>query len=66
MRIAVNLILGALFTGICVSVAIGVRRMIRGDIVGSQEMMRWRVGLQFMAIAFLIIAYTFTKQGGLS
>lgn len=64
MRIVINLALGLLVVGICSSVVIGVRRMVRGDIVGSQKMMRWRVGLQFMAIALLIIAYTYTKHGG--
>lgn len=66
MQTFLAVVLFCLIGAVATTVFIGVRRMIRGDIPGSQEMMRWRVKLQALAIAFLLVAFAYTKFGGAS
>jgi hypothetical protein len=50
---------------VAVVLVLGLINMMRGGSPNtSQKLMRWRVGLQFLAVVIIIIAVWIKSQGG--
>ena len=50
---------------VLVVLLLGLYNMMRGKSAStSQTLMRWRVGLQFLAIVVLMVTIYFTRRGG--
>lgn len=50
---------------VLVVLLLGLYNMMRGASANtSQRLMRWRVGLQFLAIIILMVTVYFTRRGG--
>lgn len=50
---------------VAIVLVMGLANMMRGgDPNTSQKLMRWRVGLQFVAIVIIVIAIYYKSSGG--
>ena len=55
MTAFMNLLVPIAIAAVCVVLALGLINMMRGGSANrSQKLMRWRVGLQFLAILIII------------
>lgn len=60
-----NVLVPIAIAAVAIVLVMGLVNMLRGgDPNRSQQLMRWRVGLQFVAIVIIVIAIYYKANGG--
>lgn len=60
-----NVLVPIAIAAVAIVLVMGLINMLRGgDPNRSQQLMRWRVGLQFVAIVVIVIAIYYKANGG--
>jgi hypothetical protein len=60
-----NMLVPVAIAAVALVLVMGLVNMMRGgDATTSQKLMRWRVGLQFVAIVIIVIAIYYKSNGG--
>ncbi|WP_296576871.1 twin transmembrane helix small protein [Phreatobacter sp.] len=60
-----NMLVPVAIAAVAIVLVMGLANMMRGgDPNTSQKLMRWRVGLQFVAIVIIVIAIYYKSSGG--
>ncbi len=60
-----NVLVPIAIAAVAIVLVMGLINMMRGgDPNRSQQLMRWRVGLQFVAIVVIVIAIYYKANGG--
>ncbi|MGQ3353589.1 MAG: twin transmembrane helix small protein [Phreatobacter sp.] len=60
-----NVLVPIAIAAVAIVLVMGLVNMLRGgDPNRSQQLMRWRVGLQFVAIVVIVIAIYYKANGG--
>ena len=60
-----NILVPIAIAAVAIVLVMGLINMLRGgDPNRSQQLMRWRVGLQFVAIVVIVIAIYYKANGG--
>ncbi len=60
-----NVLVPIAIAAVAIVLVMGLVNMMRGgDPNRSQQLMRWRVGLQFVAIVVIVIAIYYKANGG--
>jgi len=60
-----NVLVPIAIAAVAIVLVMGLINMLRGgDPNRSQQLMRWRVGLQFVAIVIIVIAIYYKANGG--
>jgi len=60
-----NMLVPVAIAAVAIVLVMGLANMMRGgDPTTSQKLMRWRVGLQFVAIVIIVIAIYYKSSGG--
>ncbi|MDP2803017.1 MAG: twin transmembrane helix small protein [Phreatobacter sp.] len=60
-----NMLVPVAIAAVAIVLVMGLINMMRGgDPTSSQKLMRWRVGLQFVAIVIIVIAIYYKSNGG--
>ncbi|MBY0362058.1 MAG: twin transmembrane helix small protein [Phreatobacter sp.] len=60
-----NMLVPVAIAAVALVLVMGLVNMMRGgDPTTSQKLMRWRVGLQFVAIVIIVIAIYYKANGG--
>lgn len=60
-----NMLVPVAIAAVAIVLVMGLVNMMRGgDPTSSQKLMRWRVGLQFVAIVIIVIAIYYKSNGG--
>ena len=65
MRLLIMSLIVFTVMGVCVSLILGISSLLRANSQSSQRLMRVRVGLQWVAVALVLLAVTVYKNGGM-